>query len=67
MFAEVHLCSSAQVDRYTERPRTVANHILLTMTTFSLADAKAHLSRLVARVSGRHERVYVTVHRRRTS
>jgi antitoxin YefM len=34
----------------------------LTMTTLSLADAKAHLSRLVARVSGQHERVYVTVH-----
>ncbi len=32
------------------------------MTTVSLADAKAHLSRLVARVSGQHERVYVTVH-----
>ena len=32
------------------------------MTTFSLADAKAHLSGLVARVSGQHERVYVTVH-----
>jgi antitoxin YefM len=36
--------------------------ILLTMTTLSLADAKAHLSRLVARVSGQHERIYVTVH-----
>jgi prevent-host-death family protein len=36
--------------------------ILLTMTTLSLADAKAHLSALVARVSGQHERVYVTVH-----
>lgn len=35
---------------------------LLTMMTFSLADAKAHLSRLVAEVSGQHERVYVTVH-----
>ncbi len=32
------------------------------MTTLSLADAKTHLSRLVARVSGQHERVYVTVH-----
>jgi prevent-host-death family protein len=32
------------------------------MTTLSLADAKAHLSALVARVSGQHERVYVTVH-----
>jgi antitoxin YefM len=38
--------------------------ILLTMTTLSLADAKAHLSQLVARVSGQHERVYVTVHGR---
>ena len=36
--------------------------ILLTMTTFSLADAKAHLSKLVAQVSGQHERVYGTVH-----
>ncbi|WP_041776406.1 type II toxin-antitoxin system Phd/YefM family antitoxin [Blastococcus saxobsidens] len=34
------------------------------MTTFSLADAKTHLSRLVAQVSGQHERVYVTVHGR---
>ncbi|MGY1666658.1 type II toxin-antitoxin system Phd/YefM family antitoxin [Geodermatophilus sp. SYSU D00696] len=32
------------------------------MTTLSLADAKAHLSKLVARVSGRHGCVYVTVH-----
>lgn len=32
------------------------------MSTLSLADAKAHLSQLVARVSGQHERVYVTVH-----
>ena len=36
--------------------------IFLTMTTMSLADAKARLSALVARVSGQHERVYVTVH-----
>lgn len=36
--------------------------ILLTMATMSLADVKAHLSALVARVSGQHERVYVTVH-----
>lgn len=32
------------------------------MSTVSLADAKAHLSQLIARVSGQHERVYVTVH-----
>ena len=32
------------------------------MTTFSLADAKTHVSRLVAQVSGQHARVYVTVH-----
>ena len=36
--------------------------MLLTMTTLSLADAKAYLSQLVARVRGQHERVYVTVH-----
>jgi prevent-host-death family protein len=34
----------------------------MTMTILSLADAKAHLSALVARVSRQHERVYVTVH-----
>lgn len=34
------------------------------MTTMSLADVKARLSALVARVSGQHERVYVTVHGR---
>lgn len=32
------------------------------MTTLSLADAKTQLSKLVAQVSGQHERVYVTVH-----
>jgi prevent-host-death family protein len=36
--------------------------ILLTMTAFSLVDAKAHLSKLVAQVSGQHERVHVTVY-----
>lgn len=36
--------------------------IPMTMTTFSLADVKAHLSKLVAQVSGQHERIYVTVH-----
>jgi antitoxin YefM len=37
------------------------------MTTLSLAAAKAHLSALVARVSGQHERVYVTVHGKRSA
>lgn len=37
------------------------------MATFSLADAKTHLSALVARVSGQHERVYVTVHGKPTA
>ncbi len=32
--------------------------------TFSLADAKAHLSELVSRVDRQHERVTVTVHGR---
>jgi antitoxin YefM len=37
----------------------------MTMTeTVSLADAKAHLSELVGRVDGQHERVTVTVHGR---
>ena len=38
--------------------------ILMTMTSMSLAEVKAHLSELVARVSGQHERVTVTVHGR---
>ena len=37
--------------------------MLMTMTTsLSLAEAKAHLSELVGRVSGHHERITVTVH-----
>lgn len=35
---------------------------LMTMTTMSLAEAKAHLSELVNRVRAQHERVTVTVH-----
>lgn len=31
-------------------------------TTLSLAEAKAHLSELVGRVNGHHERITVTVH-----
>jgi len=39
--------------------------ILVTMTSpLSLAEVKAHLSELVARVHGQHERVTVTVHGR---
>ena len=39
--------------------------ILMTMSTpLSLADVKAHLSELVSRVYGQHERVTVTVHGR---
>jgi antitoxin YefM len=34
------------------------------MTNMSLAEAKAHLSDVVSRVSGQHERVTVTVHGR---
>jgi prevent-host-death family protein len=34
----------------------------MTMSTHSLADAKAHLSELVGRVQAHHERVTVTVH-----
>jgi antitoxin YefM len=33
-------------------------------TTLSLAEVKSHLSELVGRVSGQHERVTVTVHGR---
>src|SRR3954470_13256524 len=36
--------------------------IVLTMTTVSLPDAQPHLPKLTARVSGQHERVYLTVH-----
>lgn len=39
--------------------------ILMTMSAaMSLAEVKAHLSEVVARVSGQHERVTVTVHGR---
>jgi antitoxin YefM len=38
--------------------------ILMTMTTMSLAEVKAHLSELVGRVSSQHERLTVTVHGR---
>lgn len=42
--------------------------ILMTMTEVSsIADAKAHLSDLVARVGTQHERVTVTVHGRPTA
>lgn len=34
----------------------------VTMSTYSLADAQAHLSELVKRVHSQHERVMVTVH-----
>ncbi len=34
----------------------------MTMTTMSLAEVKAHLSEVVNRVRGQHERVTVTVH-----
>ena len=36
--------------------------ILVTMMSITLADAKAHLSEVVSRVSKHHERVTVTVH-----
>ena len=36
----------------------------MTMTTMPLAEVKAHLSELVGRVSGQHERLTVTVHGR---
>ena len=38
--------------------------ILMTMEVRSLAEAKAHLSELVARVGDQHERITVTVHGR---
>lgn len=42
--------------------------ILMTMSEVSsIADAKAHLSELVARVGTQHERVTVTVHGRPTA
>jgi prevent-host-death family protein len=37
---------------------------LVTMAAVSLADAKAHLSELVRRVNGQHDRITVTVHGR---
>jgi len=36
--------------------------ILMTMSTMPLAEVKAHLSEVVSRVNGQHERVTVTVH-----
>jgi antitoxin YefM len=36
--------------------------ILMTMSTIPLAEVKAHLSELVARVRDHHERISVTVH-----
>ncbi len=42
--------------------------ILVTMTeTIPLAEVKAHLSELVARVQSQHERITVTVHGRPTA
>jgi antitoxin YefM len=42
--------------------------ILMTMSEYaSVADAKAHLSELVARVGSQHDRVTVTVHGRPTA
>jgi prevent-host-death family protein len=34
----------------------------MTMSTMPLAEVKAHLSEVVSRVNGQHERVTVTVH-----
>jgi antitoxin YefM len=48
------------IDRHCTHCRYLV--IVVTMTTMSLADAKAHLSKLVAQVSGHHDHVYVTVH-----
>jgi prevent-host-death family protein len=36
--------------------------MVMTMTTMSLADVKAHLSELVNRVQSEHDRVTITVH-----
>jgi len=45
-------------------PRCVLVILLSMSTTMPLADVKAHLSELVSRVYGQHERVTVTVHGR---
>lgn len=52
-------------DRDTLLLRVADMVILMTMSTFtSLAEAKSHLSELVARVKTEHERITVTVHGR---
>lgn len=38
--------------------------LMTTMTSMSLAQAKVHLSEVVGRVDGQHERITVTVHGR---
>lgn len=38
--------------------------VIVVTTVLSLAEVKAHLSELVGRVGGQHERVTVTVHGR---
>jgi antitoxin YefM len=38
--------------------------LLMTMSSLPLAEVKSHLSELVSRVCGQHERVTVTVHGR---
>jgi antitoxin YefM len=43
---------------------TICSNIVtqMTMSTMPLAEVKAHLSEVVSRVNGQHERVTVTVH-----
>ncbi len=55
-------CMTAASSRPASLDDAGSSGHILTMTTLSLADVKARLSALVARVSGQHERVYVTVH-----
>lgn len=58
---------SASVTSDRARHITTTLVILMTMSDFaSVADAKAHLSELVARVGSQHDRVTVTVHGRPT-
>lgn len=64
--------TASRKQKHREEPPALPDHrilvILMTMSeTRSLAEAKAHLSELVARAGTEHERITVTVHGRPTA
>lgn len=68
LFNGVRLLGASHVDVSGQRclveRLTICSNmvILMTMSTMPLAEVKAHLSEVVSRVNGQHERVTVTVH-----